>query len=101
MDQLTAHLASTSLVPSGQWTYFPPGTTLEEQLLILAGVQDYQLTGAADQTFNATELGDETIQDAMVQHLDMLQDSELANMLHTSLQINSGPAAPLTPPASP
>lgn len=38
VDQLADLLASTNLnrTPNSQWVYYPPGTSLDEQLLILA-----------------------------------------------------------------
>lgn len=58
VDQLADHLASTSnqISQNGQWTYFPPGTTIDEQLLILAGVEDYDLSSTSFQTFSPDEM---------------------------------------------
>lgn len=117
IDQLTSQLAVTSIAHevNGQWVYFPPGTSIEEQLLILAGVEDYRLNGSAEQVFSAAEMSrtpahtpaggeDFNAKDAMAQHLDMLQDTELASLMHTKLRLTSSQptsAPTLTPSSSP
>ena len=131
IDQLTSHLASTTLTQSqnGQWIYFPPGTSLDEQLLILAGVEDYHISGNTSEIFNDAEIRRanasvaanndnekknpdfaqlETVKDAMDTHLSMLTDAELAMMMQNSLSIkpqaepsaHSPPPAPLPPISS-
>ncbi|KAH4340640.1 hypothetical protein HBI56_053100 [Parastagonospora nodorum] len=116
VDQLTSQLAITSIAYEikGQWVYFPPGTSIEEQLLILAGVQDYTLNGSAEQIFSTAEMSRTTThtpsdmegfdaKGAMSQRLDMLEDTELASLMHTNLRLNapSQPTSTPTPPSSP
>jgi hypothetical protein len=117
VDQLTSQLAIISIAhdTNGQWVYFPPGTSIEEQLLILAGVQDYTLNGSAEQKFSNAEMSRTDVtssragagstrgfdaKQAMSQHLDMLEDTELASLMHTSLRLNA-PLATHTTPSSP
>lgn len=47
INQLAEDLQRTNLDGSrpGKWNFFPPGTSLKEQLFILAGVDDYKLQG--------------------------------------------------------
>ncbi|EAT79512.2 hypothetical protein SNOG_13185 [Parastagonospora nodorum SN15] len=113
VDQLTDQLAITSIAHeiNGQWVYFPPGTSIEEQLLILAGVQDYTLNGSAEQIFSTAEMSRTTThtpsdmegfdaKGAMSQRLDMLEDTELASLMHTNLRLNA-PSQPTSTPKPP
>ncbi|KAH7074286.1 hypothetical protein FB567DRAFT_553754 [Paraphoma chrysanthemicola] len=104
VDQLATHLASTTLhhcalEPS---TSFPPNTSLDEQLLILAGVQDYHISGSPNQTFDSTEVArfqdrtfpgqetaDQDIRHMMDAHLNHLNDAELAGLMRSSLHIQT------------
>lgn len=45
IDELTNALQYTNLNNTNHEPQFPPGTTLDEQLLILAGVSDWKLQG--------------------------------------------------------
>jgi hypothetical protein len=110
-DQLSAHLATTSIVhdTNGQDVHFPTGTSLDEQLLILAGVEDYMLTGLEGETFSPSEMNRETyyhndlahadparIQNAdndsdpkaaMDAYLALLTATELSSTMYTNLNI--------------
>jgi hypothetical protein len=105
VDQLASHMATTSIAEdsNGQWAYFPPGTSLDEQLLILAGVEDYKLTDSASPTISSTSSNlprqnssNFDLKQAMSAHLSMLQDQELASMLDTAMHLNS--SSPSTTP---
>lgn len=108
LDKLANRLAQTDInhEQSEEWHYFPPGTTLDEQLLILAGVEDYKMSGKEGETFaqglvKAREeieaaLKEEvqesnnvqTVQDAMSTHLADVEDADLATRFPTSLNID-------------
>lgn len=118
VDQLASHLATTSIThdSDGQLAYFPPGTSLDEQLLILAGVEDYKLTGTEGESFNAKETGFGNSRNiggafdakaAMEEHLALLTSTELSSMMNNSLNITNEPTQPESyvqfsiPPVSP
>jgi hypothetical protein len=117
VDQLADHLASTNLnrTPNSQWIYFPPGTSPDEQLLILAGVEDYKRSGEPGETFchsevakkprpaNADFSNQDSITKAMDAHLAHLTDAELSKLMQRSLQIifSSQHIHPTLPSATP
>ncbi|KAH7069700.1 hypothetical protein BKA63DRAFT_370965, partial [Paraphoma chrysanthemicola] len=104
VDRLATQLASTTLhhcTPQSS-TSFPPNTSLDEQLLILAGVQDYHISGSPDQTFDSTEVArfqkqilcgqedaDQDITHMMDAHLNHLNDAELSGLMRRSLHIQT------------
>lgn len=110
IDDLTSQLAITSIAHeiNGQYVSFPPGTSIDEQLLILAGVQDYTLNGSSSQVFSAAEISRASAnpprnppspQEFDAKHA-MAQDTELASLMHATLHLTaSAPAR--TPPSSP
>lgn len=64
--------ASTTGPDKKAWIYFPPGTTLDEQLLILGGGETLlQCKSEGDTDFASTE----NVQNAMSTHLDRLPAS--------------------------
>jgi hypothetical protein len=100
---LADHLASTNLnrTANSPWIYYPPGTSLDEQLLILAGVEDYKLSGEPGETFRPSEVAknpgpagtDFSNQDSVTKAMDAqfahLTDAELSNLMQRSLQISA------------
>ncbi|KAF1850179.1 uncharacterized protein K460DRAFT_411924 [Cucurbitaria berberidis CBS 394.84] len=62
VNQVAEHLQHTNLnsKEASAWIYFPQGTTLDEQLLILAGVEDWKLQGTQPGAqFNEADISSE------------------------------------------